>query len=235
MTRWLRRLWLLLFHAVSLVAVGLFFVVLIFWVRSHWILDTYQFPSTVLKHAHEGNDGRTWMGCLHILSLRGNVTLEWFRYQYTPIALDGNVERAESIWYSKPHYVSRQLWPSARQMWLDDGHHYYRDATEKWSLLGFTFSKNDATPFHTMMRSRLTSFRAATPPMSTHWRLTMPYWAVLLLTSVWPIIWLLVLWRGVRRLKRMAAGYCGKCNYDLQGKPNLDACPECGTVPPTKR
>jgi hypothetical protein len=53
-----------------------------------------------------------------------------------------------------------------------------------------------------------------------------PYWA-LLAGFGGSAIWGFVLWH--RRKRRLGAGYCENCGYDLRATP--DRCPECGTVP----
>ena len=53
--------------------------------------------------------------------------------------------------------------------------------------------------------------------------LTIPYWFLLILFSIVPII----RWRMGRRVA--AAGVCGQCGYDMRATP--ERCPECGAVP----
>src|SRR5262249_54482619 len=61
-------------------------------------------------------------------------------------------------------------------------------------------------------------------PVPTNWyyAAVVPGWAVALLASVAPAIWL---WRRVRR---RPSGICPVCGYDLRASPQR--CPECGTA-----
>jgi len=55
-----------------------------------------------------------------------------------------------------------------------------------------------------------------------------PWWLLLLLSSVLPVATLL---RNSRRKARVANGCCRACGYDLRATP--ERCPECGAVPPS--
>jgi hypothetical protein len=61
-----------------------------------------------------------------------------------------------------------------------------------------------------------------TGPFGIQYEVVVPYYAVVLITSVLPA---LALWRYVRRPRR-ADGHCPKCGYDLRATP--ERCPECG-------
>ncbi len=55
-----------------------------------------------------------------------------------------------------------------------------------------------------------------------HW-IVMPYWLLMILSAVCPVLWLL------KRRRTPHSGHCAKCNYDLRATPNR--CPECGAIP----
>lgn len=59
-------------------------------------------------------------------------------------------------------------------------------------------------------------------PGGYYLRVFIPYWLIVLLTAT-P---LLFAWRKHRRLRRVPAGHCPHCGYDLRATPNR--CPECG-------
>jgi hypothetical protein len=60
----------------------------------------------------------------------------------------------------------------------------------------------------------------------------LPIWPVFLLTALMPLLWSVVRRSRRRGARRVAAGRCPNCNYDLRATP--DRCPECGTVPEKK-
>jgi len=92
------------------------------------------------------------------------------------------------------------------------------------------------------------SFRAFAWPCGTEWagigyrRLVVdglvvhdrlcPSWFVALLTLTTPAAWSLARVRRQRTRKRLDAGRCLTCGYDLRATP--DRCPECGLVPAAK-
>ena len=72
----------------------------------------------------------------------------------------------------------------------------------------------------------------ATPPAfkivsSRNRNLFVPLWFLTLTFAIAPAI---AFWRW-RRGRRIGAGFCEKCGYDLRA--THERCPECGTVPPT--
>jgi hypothetical protein len=54
-----------------------------------------------------------------------------------------------------------------------------------------------------------------------------PHWFTLVTTAVLPSVWVLGAARRRRTARRLRAGLCARCGYDL--RESQDHCPECGT------
>jgi hypothetical protein len=57
--------------------------------------------------------------------------------------------------------------------------------------------------------------------LQTVWNIFVPYWFVIAITSILPVMWLM----RIRR-RRHRPGTCRQCGYDLRATP--ERCPECG-------
>jgi hypothetical protein len=54
-----------------------------------------------------------------------------------------------------------------------------------------------------------------------------PYWFLAALLSVLPARWAVTRWRRGTTSRRLLAGLCAACGYDLRA--TLGRCPECGS------
>lgn len=57
------------------------------------------------------------------------------------------------------------------------------------------------------------------------WVIAIPYWPLVLLSGITPLVWLVAF---KRKRRRDFAGRCLACGYDLRATP--ERCPECGTI-----
>jgi hypothetical protein len=62
--------------------------------------------------------------------------------------------------------------------------------------------------------------------------LSIPYWAIVILLLIPPLIWAAKLRQQQRSVERNRVDICRRCGYDLRATP--DRCPECGAIPPKK-
>jgi hypothetical protein len=66
---------------------------------------------------------------------------------------------------------------------------------------------------------------ARSGPYGVQHDLVAPYYAIVSVMGVWPVI---VGWRRFKRRRQKPAGHCLRCSYDLRGNES-GICPECGT------
>ena len=128
-------------------------------------------------------------------------TLQLIRYDLTFIELPSTVVSvAPAIWSAKTFRA------------------YANDGLDRTGLLAFTFGDSGVVP----SRRR--------DGVAERWRmLFVPLWVPTLAFAIAPARW----WRARRKrasiARRLAAGQCARCGYDLRG--GHARCPECGLVP----
>ncbi|MGH7176479.1 MAG: hypothetical protein ACREJC_03775, partial [Tepidisphaeraceae bacterium] len=99
--------------------------------------------------------------------------------------------------------------------------------TIDWRLLGFRFELVRQVLYPRWV-SHGDNQTIEWGPVAT-WGVAVPGWACIALSAVMPIRWIVVFRRG-RREKKIAAGICLRCGYDLRSSP--ERCPECGDPRP---
>jgi len=61
------------------------------------------------------------------------------------------------------------------------------------------------------------------------WNVGAPYWFVVGVTAILPLIWT---GQRIRRIRRTSGSHCSVCSYDLTGNTS-GTCPECGSPIPS--
>lgn len=232
MKRTLRRILLTLYHTVSIVSLGIAFLVIFLWVRSYWIEDGKRFDAQVTK----GKDGDSHLRFHQFISREGGVRWEarhYFVLMQVVIPLSDGVpivevderESISAVWAR--HLDGQEV--AARSFFIENG----TDVKERqWQFLGFQYFASDRSePTTPSFSNPHLQFRLFADYESI---LEVPYWFIFIVAAIWPGVWLLLLLRRVRQHKRMATGLCPKCKYDMRGsvieKGKLNTCPECGSA-----
>lgn len=70
--------------------------------------------------------------------------------------------------------------------------------------------------------------RGAPEGEAAFYNITFPHWFALLVTGILPARWTREYVAGWRSRRRISAGMCGVCGYDVRASP--ERCPECGTT-----
>jgi hypothetical protein len=110
---------------------------------------------------------------------------------------------------------------SSERHWGVPGYHYNGEGgSGGFAILGLI----RFTGYTYYTRDDLPAFRATWAGYG------MPPWLVVLAFLLYPMFWILVPRRRVRRrAKRRALGLCESCGYDLRGSADAGRCPECGS------
>lgn len=139
----------------------------------------------------------------YIISQRGAVQCSMT--SYPPMAFRHELVLAMGRGTPATHFQS--LWLST------GGWNWYAQPDLRWQWAGFAYREQTMggpryapTYIYQGVRSR---------------GIAVPDWALALVTAVLPIAWIF------RRRRRVSAGHCGTCGYDLRA--SADRCPECGT------
>jgi hypothetical protein len=94
----------------------------------------------------------------------------------------------------------------------------------EWS---YDHSDSDPVNRFALLFGTYSRYVGTTDPIPTSsWSLFIPYWIVIALTALEPV---LAFRAAMRERQRRRTGICPICGYDLRATP--DRCPECGRVP----
>jgi hypothetical protein len=204
-----RKLFTLAAAASLLACVG----VCVLWVRGFWSFDRVGWAGTVAdSHAA----GRSWYTEHMAFSAHGGVGAD-VRIN----RMDSRVRPYEDT--GRSFQGLTQPGPTTYPYSRFDGR-----AARRW--LGFVLVHEDEHD---------DAFFAPGLPVTVwrrQWAVVLPCWFLAAATALLPARWTYL--RRVRRRRRIAAGLCPSCGYDLRATPAaggalLGRCPECGTIAPS--
>ena len=187
----------LLLNFLTALSLLLLVAVAALWARSYWRCDFLWW------HDYLADDGRLLLRYRVSFVASGNGGLWLMR----------NVFTVTGVEYTNTAPVIRSIYPPGRQKQVrwdpSRNMNQLQSNTRSWS--GFEHVE-----------------RGFTPPMPTaQFRATrVPAWAPAAVAAALPL-WRLGTMPRRRRRRRIEAGLCARCGYDLRATP--DHCPECGT------
>jgi len=168
------------------------------WVRSHWV-------ETNIGRSHRDLKGHLlWEREAYVISRRGRI---YFATEslLSPLSEDGATQRsrryADSGGLRSTKWTLKQVSPPQRG-----------ESGGRWGFDYRSFSHNFGT--------------IDAPKPFRQLSLMLPWAFVVAVLSVVPLFWLAGVRRELWRRKRVRAGLCVQCGYDVRATPGR--CPECG-------
>ena len=188
-----------LFDLLTLLSLLLCVAVIVLWVRGAWVYD----KASVSYYRLVGDE-------VHIRTFDANSRPGWV--QWTIVRCD------------VPAREAREARENRGLRWAAGSEDVARlQRTPAWVRYGFgAWGESKTTDL-----SKLRGYDG--PPRSPYtnhyWYIATPHWLLALLAAALPARWI---WRRVRSRRRVGAGRCPACGYDLRATPGK--CPECGTA-----
>jgi hypothetical protein len=202
------------------------------WVRSCYVYEEISWVRRdplrwfePVRHSIDRDGTRTRYGGVKLLWRNRIISLSW---------TSGSIQFDESESVRSPFPPDDWLVKPIGE-WRRNLHQYRgrRDRNWTWTPLYRQFPRIGATTWQWVgfAGTRQISQRGpGDPGGSKSWSLTIPFWFLMLAAMTLPARW----WRSHRRARlrrrRIVAGRCGECGYDMRTAP--DRCPECGAARP---
>ncbi|HEX2970752.1 MAG TPA: hypothetical protein VHP11_00365 [Tepidisphaeraceae bacterium] len=133
---------------------------------------------------------------------RGTLSFGYYREKGPPVLLPRLPQPINGIEYNLSAYWAQQ---------------------RSYGFLGFVASRSTSSCRDEKNRLGLAG---------TWFSLGVPYWLIMMLTLILPLVWGQQEWKQ-RRTRRIARGLCPICGYDLRAHRPGQRCPECGTPIPS--
>ena len=170
------------------------------WVRGYWAVDVFE------RVVHTSRSGDSTSTIYRVSSGRGVVAFTFSSRRWASLRPAPNDRRGPPPDFHSTSYARAALRP--------DRFHLVRQTA--WQKLGFhRHSRRGAAP----------GSPYGFGDVNGSWGFRVPYWLVVPLAGILPVISLRRLSR-LRRHFRTRRGLCGGCGYDLRA--SRERCPECG-------
>jgi hypothetical protein len=163
-------------------------------------------------------EGREWIVATPKILSAASVSpqyvhcIGWLRREPCPYA----------TWPDGVNGLFSRDWNDATTEWILKGHMHECDFGIKWNGFGIIRGINIRSY---SMPSVTYSMPSVTYSMPSVTEVVCPTWAVIAVLLLPMGLWAGIGWRQRRRVK---AGHCANCGYDLRATP--EKCPECGTA-----
>lgn len=168
------------------------------WIRSYFVQDEI---SVRVRAPAPPNGRATWVG---VMSLWGKLVLTRLVHQPDDARESGwTVSGVRGSDGPRPVWRTQAATPP-----------YVYQPQHIWERMGFRIDESSV-----IVTSSIVFFERAYDSLTV----TVPLWAVSLVSGLPPLLWGILY--GRKRNWR-AAGRCSRCGYDLRASPNR--CPECG-------
>lgn len=188
----------ILWHALATVSLVVWVAVGYGWISSEW----HTSGRARTRYSLANSELRQYAWC----SEKGRLGISIWRMQLRWGPLD-RIESAageEKIHFKDGRGATYRIgWVEQKQMWnIQPGHWWERNVVYFKSLY-------DPLPDMTQRNHQV----------------VVSYWVLFLISGFWLAVWVMFRWRKKRKL---AAGICLNCGYDLRASP--EQCPECGAA-----